>query len=154
MCGVLEDDVSHRAAMSLRDGLFGLLSDFHPEVTLAQDSRAMLIDKPRFADAAYSGAALTLVPSVFVWPRLVVSHSEPGAFEGTYAARGVARVWEGMDTLPDPRAIAWLRSWDGLAPPSSRWSTFRCRPHRSPEAWARVPARSTSTWPCCASRAW
>ena len=98
MCGVLEDDVSHRAAMSLRDGLFGLLSDFHPEVTLAQDSRAMLIDKPRFADATYSGAALTLVPSVFVWPRLVVSHSEPGAFELTYAARGVARVWEGMDT--------------------------------------------------------
>ena len=98
MCGVLEDDVSHRAAMSLRDGLFGLLSDLHPEVTLAEDRRAVRIDKPRFTDASYRGAALTLVPSVFVWPRLVVSHSEPDAFELTYAARGVGRVWEGMET--------------------------------------------------------
>ena len=109
MCGVLEDDVSHRAAMSLRAGLFGLLSDFHPEVTLAQDSRTMRIDKPHFADATYSGAALTLVPSVFVWPRLVVSHSEPGAFELTYAARGVARVWEGMPSSgPEGSRLAAL----------------------------------------------
>ena len=109
MCGVLEDDVSHRAAMSLRAGLFGLLSDFHSEVTLADDSRAMLIDKPHFADATYRGAALTLVPSVFVWPRLVVSHSEPGAFELTYAARGVGRVWEGMQaSRPEGDRLAAL----------------------------------------------
>ena len=44
---------------------------------VGQDSRAIRIDKPHFADATYRGAALTLVPSVFVWPRLVVSHSEP-----------------------------------------------------------------------------
>jgi DNA-binding transcriptional ArsR family regulator len=109
MCGVLEDDVAHRAAMSLRAGLFGLLSDLHPEVTLAPDSRLLRIDKPRFPDATYRGAALTLVPSVFVWPRLVVSHSQPDAFELTYAARGVARVWEGMNTSrPEGDSLAAL----------------------------------------------
>jgi hypothetical protein len=34
MCGVLEDDVSQRAARALAGGLFDLLADLHPEVTL------------------------------------------------------------------------------------------------------------------------
>lgn len=97
ICGVLEDDVSYRATLSLRGGLFDMLSDLHPEVRLRENHRVLTIDKPAFADATYEGAVLTLVPSVFVWPRLVVSHTEPADFELTYAARGVGRVWEGLD---------------------------------------------------------
>lgn len=95
MCGVLEGDVSHRAAMSLNEGLLGLLADLHPEVTL--HGHTMRIDKPHHADATYEGSRLTLLPSVFVWPNLIIGHSSPGAFELTYAARGVGRVWEDVE---------------------------------------------------------
>lgn len=95
ICGVLEDDVSYRASMSLRGGLFDLLNDLHPEVNL--DADRLTIDKPQHGDSTYQGALLTLVPSVFVWPRLIVGHETPGAFELTYAARGVGRVWEGVE---------------------------------------------------------
>jgi DNA-binding transcriptional ArsR family regulator len=94
MCGVLEDDVSYRATRSLSGGLFELLADIHPEVSLS--GSVLMIDKPHHASATYSGTELTLTPSVFVWPQLVVSHSRPNAFELTYAARGVGRVWEGL----------------------------------------------------------
>jgi len=101
MCGVLEDDVSHRASRALSGGLFDLLADLHPEITLV--GHTLSIDKPQHHDASYAGAVLTLVPSVFVWPRLVVGHEVEGAFELTYAARGVGRVWEGVEaqTRPD-----------------------------------------------------
>jgi DNA-binding transcriptional ArsR family regulator len=95
MCGVLEDDVSHRASMSLRGGLFDLLNDLHPEVSLV--SHILSIDKPHHADSVYEGGQLTLVPSIFVWPRLILGHETPGEFELTYAARGVGRVWEGVE---------------------------------------------------------
>lgn len=95
ICGVLEDDVSHRAGVSLSGGLFELLHDLHPEVSL--DGHTLSIDKPQHADATYPGKLLTLVPSVFVWPRLIVNHEDSGAFELTYAARGVGRVWEGVE---------------------------------------------------------
>lgn len=95
ICGVLEDDVSHRAGVSLNGGLFELLHDLHPEVSLA--GHTLSIDKPQHGDATYPGKILTLVPSVFVWPRLIINHEDSGAFELTYAARGVGRVWEGVE---------------------------------------------------------
>lgn len=95
MCGVLEDDVSYRAGLSLSGGLFDLLGDLHPEVSLVGST--LRVDKPQHAAGTCRGAALTLVPSIFVWPRLIVGHEAPGAFELTYAARGVAKVWEGVE---------------------------------------------------------
>lgn len=94
ICAVLEDDVAYRAGRSVEGGLFELLADLHPEVSLGAE--VLRVDKPHHADATYDGAELTLVPSVFVWPNLLLSHAEPAAFELTYAARGVGRVWEGI----------------------------------------------------------
>lgn len=99
ICGVLEDDVSYRAAQSLSGGLFDLLADLHPEVSL--DGDLLFVDKPHHADASYAGAQLTLVPSVFAWPDLVLTHSRRACFELTYAARGVGRVWEGIHGFED-----------------------------------------------------
>lgn len=95
MAGVLEEDVSYRATQSLHRGLFALLAELHPRITLAGDRLAF--DLPAHADASYSQARLTLVPSVFGWPGLVLTHERPGEFEVTYGARGTARVWEGLD---------------------------------------------------------
>jgi len=94
---VVEDDVSYRASHVLAGGLFDLLSDLHPEVALRD--RALFIDKPHHADATIDDAELTLIPSVFVWPDLVIAHGTPGPFELHYSARGVGRVWEGLSTI-------------------------------------------------------
>jgi hypothetical protein len=92
---VVDADVSFRGARVLTGGLFTLFADLHPEVTL-QD-RVLKIDKPHHPDVIYEGAQITLVPSVFVWPNLLVAHEGPHhQVNLTYAARGVARVWEGV----------------------------------------------------------
>ena len=88
---VIEDDVSYRGSQILSGGLYDLLSDLHPEVSL-RGSR-LLIDKPHHKHGVYSDGELTLVPSVFVWPNLTVGHDTPGHFELHYAARGVGNVW-------------------------------------------------------------
>lgn len=90
---VLEEDVSFRASRSLRGGLFDLLADLHPRVTLS--GSRLLIAMSAHADASYGQAKLSLVPSVFVWPGMVLTHGSPGKFEVTYSARGAGRVWEG-----------------------------------------------------------
>jgi DNA-binding transcriptional ArsR family regulator len=97
MSAVLEDDVAFRATLTMTGGLFDLLTDLHPEISLRADEHLLSIDKPQHADATYEGAVLTLVPSIFVWPRLIVGHSRPGAFELTYAVRGVGRAWDSVD---------------------------------------------------------
>jgi len=90
----IEDDVSYRVRQVLEGGMFGLLQDLHPELTLSDGS--LLIDKQHHPDAHYSEGDLTLLPSVFVWPNLILGHETPGRFELTYAARGIGRVWEGL----------------------------------------------------------
>jgi DNA-binding transcriptional ArsR family regulator len=91
---VIDDDVSHRASQVLAEGLFGLLTDLHPEVSVRD--RTLFIDKPHHKDVCYGDADLVLIPSVFIWPHLMIGHDNPGNFELTYAARGIGRVWEGL----------------------------------------------------------
>lgn len=106
MRAVLDDDVSYRARRVLEGGLYDLLSDLHPEVTL--EGGVLHVDKPHRPDASYSDAGLTLLPSVFVWPNLIVGHDTPGHFEVFYAARGVGRVWESDPESDDADALGAL----------------------------------------------
>lgn len=101
MCAVLEDDVANRATQAMQGGLFDLLADLHPEISL--DDHTLRIHQPHAPSAVHAATELTLVPSVFVWPHLIVSHHPPAAFEFAYGARGVGRVWEGLDERrPEP----------------------------------------------------
>jgi DNA-binding transcriptional ArsR family regulator len=88
---VIEDDVSYRAAAILGGGLYGLFSDLHPEISLHGTS--LMINKPHHHDAVYTDGELTLIPSVFVWPHLIIGHDISGHFDLHYAARGVGNVW-------------------------------------------------------------
>lgn len=92
ICAVLEDDVAYRASRSISGGLYDLLEDLHPEIAIG--GLRLVIDKPGHDDEQHHGTALTLVPSVFLYPHLVVGHRESGRFSATYTARGVGRVWE------------------------------------------------------------
>jgi DNA-binding transcriptional ArsR family regulator len=93
MCAVLEDDVSHRAGALVNDGLLGLLTDLHPEVSVG-DGR-LYIDKPHHSGGEYEAGQMTLTPSVFAFPHLIVDEHAEG-YRLVYAARGVGRVWEGL----------------------------------------------------------
>lgn len=93
---VLDDDVSYRASRALTAGLLGLFDDLHPDVTVCNE--VLRVDKPQHPDATYEGSEIILLPSVFVWPNLLIGHEGPNVFSLTYAARGVGRVWEGLPT--------------------------------------------------------
>jgi len=109
MCAVLEDDVSYRVAAQMNGGLYALLEDLHPEVSL--EGNLLRVDKPQHTSATYEAHAMTLTPSVFAWPGLILDDGQGDRFGLTYAARGVARVWEGltaMDRIDDEPLAALL----------------------------------------------
>ncbi len=97
MCAVLEDDVSYRVAAQMTGGLYALLEDLHPEVSL--EGNLLRVDKPQHKSSTYEGHAMTLTPSVFAWPGLLLDDGHGERFGLTYAARGVARVWEGLNVM-------------------------------------------------------
>ncbi len=90
----IDEDIAYRASRVLAHGLYGVLEDLHPEVSVRDE--VLAVDKPQHPDAAFATPTLTLIPSVFAWPQLVVAHSAPDCFELQYATRGVGRVWEGL----------------------------------------------------------
>jgi hypothetical protein len=101
ICAVLEADVAFRSGALAERGLFALLDDLHPEVTV--QGHDLLVDKPHHADGTYGATRLILTPSVFGYPNLILDHDEPGVFCLTYPAHGVGRVWEGLEP-PDQKA--------------------------------------------------
>ena len=117
MCAVLEDDVSYRVAAQMNGGLYALLQDLHPEVSL--EGNLLKVDKPHHASSTYEAHVMTLTPSVFAWPGLVLDDGQGDRFGLTYAARGVARVWEGLSVMDrnDDDPLAALLG--GPAPRSS-----------------------------------
>jgi DNA-binding transcriptional ArsR family regulator len=95
VCSVLEDDVAARAAQAIGGGLYALLSDLHPEVSLVDG--LLVVTKPRHVNRTLDGKALILIPSVFTYPGLVLDHDDCHNVAITYAARGVGRTWEGLN---------------------------------------------------------
>jgi DNA-binding transcriptional ArsR family regulator len=93
---VLDDDVSYRGGRALSQGILTIFDDLHPEVSRVD--QLVRVDKPHHASAVCDGDHLTLVPSVFVWPGLIIMEEAEisNAFTLTYAARGVGKVWEGL----------------------------------------------------------
>lgn len=90
---VLEEDVVYRAGQIVTGGLYGLLSDLHPDTSV--DSEMLHIHKPHACESILSRTRLLLVPSVMTYPKLVVDHDDDGRFVLVYGARGAARTWEG-----------------------------------------------------------
>lgn len=92
---VLDDDVSHRGGRALTQGLLSVFEDLHPEISVRDTT--IRVDKPHHADYEYEGARITLVPSVFTYPELIVLDETDQSFGLIYGARGIGRVWEGLD---------------------------------------------------------
>jgi DNA-binding transcriptional ArsR family regulator len=91
---VLDDDVSYRGGRTLAQGILSVFDDLHPEVSRVD--QLIRVDKPHHASGVFEGDQITLVPSVFIWPGLIITEECEKTFTLTYAARGVGKVWEGL----------------------------------------------------------
>ncbi|OIJ27213.1 ArsR/SmtB family transcription factor [Nocardioides luteus] len=87
--GVLDADVAYRLDRLARGGMASLLSDLHPSLQLTD--QAIRINSA--TDSDIDGGGLTLVPSVFVWPRMWVELGLLGEPSLTYGARGIGTLW-------------------------------------------------------------
>ena len=112
ICAVLEGDVAFRLDALVERGLFALLDDMHPEASVRAND--LLVDKPQHAESTCRASQLTLTPSVFGWPDLVLEDGQEGHFGLTYPAHGLGRVWDSLETLDvdpdDPLAALFGRT--------------------------------------------
>lgn len=90
---VCEYDVVHRADRLSRFGWAAALDGLHDRVRW-HDGAVELKGHPPRNPVALEGDGLLLVPSVFVWPGLVVHVDEPWPKALIYPARGVAALWQ------------------------------------------------------------
>lgn len=90
---VNEAEVFDRGQQLAGEGTAAVLNDLHQRV--GWDGAELTVSGTRcFGAQALDGGGLCLVPSVFVWPSVLVVADEETA-QLAYPPRGVATVWEG-----------------------------------------------------------
>lgn len=102
---LLDEDVRYHGRLLVDGGLELLFGALHPHVRWLDGRLEVRIG---LTDAReLGGAGLVLMPSVFVWPGLVVILDEPWQPTLVYPARGVERLWQDAPA-PPPDALARL----------------------------------------------
>ncbi|NEA36590.1 DUF5937 family protein [Streptomyces sp. SID13031] len=92
MRSVLDDDIAHRASLLTEAGVQALFASMNTEVSL--QGGVLYLDK-RVDDEISLKHGLTLVPSVFVWPKVIFAQPVGDAAGSlTYPARGVGKLWD------------------------------------------------------------
>lgn len=119
---VCERDVVHRAGLLSRAGWTAALAGLHRRVAWRDGEVQITHRADQTVDLG--GRGLLLVPSVFVWPQVVVYTDPPWPHALIYPARGTAALLEPADARP-PSALADLlgrsraRLLTSLAEPAS-----------------------------------
>jgi hypothetical protein len=117
---ICERDVLHRAGQLGQAGWAAALAGLHRDVTWRRGGIDLRSRVAR--ERASDGTGLLLVPSIFVWPGVVVHTQEPVTI--IYPARGVAALWErpqpgGSDMLPALLGTSRARLLASMAEPAS-----------------------------------
>lgn len=60
----------------------------------------MWVDKPHLTAQRLHASAMTLTPSIFGWPELIIQDGERGRFGLIYGAHAAASSWDGLSTSP------------------------------------------------------
>jgi DNA-binding transcriptional ArsR family regulator len=77
-----------------------MLADLHDQVSVHNDG--ISINKSISSEEKLSETAMMLVPSVFVWPNIIIAAVPTGSATLTYPARGVGRLWTRDETMSEP----------------------------------------------------
>lgn len=99
----LEADTIKRGQALALGGVEALLSNLHPKTSYS--GGVLTLEKPHEVPIQPAGRGITLVPCVFVWPRVMVL-TEPG-YQPTlaYGPRGVAKLWISSSSVPNGTAL-------------------------------------------------
>ncbi len=102
---LLEHDVLYRARQMANGGTSQLFADLDPAVRWKQD--VLHVDQCDDTTLALDARGLLLVPSVFVWPKVMTVTAAPWQPTLVYPARGVGMLWDPEQPAP-PDALAKL----------------------------------------------
>ncbi|WP_343238515.1 DUF5937 family protein [Streptomyces sp. SID13031] len=96
---LLDDDIAYRSELLVKAGLADVIDSLHRDLRVKGES--LHISKPATdAPIAARGRGVLLVPSVFVWPHLVVAQEDPHQISLIYGVRRLPRPWLVL-ALPD-----------------------------------------------------
>jgi DNA-binding transcriptional ArsR family regulator len=104
---VLDADIVYRSRRLAEHGIGGLAPELHPSITWTADGLMLPWGDPSH-ELRVGRGGLVLVPSVFVWPGVLVKMSTTTQTTLRYPARGVGAVWERDAALSPTSPLARL----------------------------------------------